>query len=50
MLINAEFFCCTVPYQNGINILLRDSKSGGRFILRFFDGLLLFFLCGEGIG
>ena len=28
--------------QHRVNILLRDSKSGGCFCLRFHDGILLF--------
>ena len=51
LLINAEFtigFAAAVQ-ENSINILLGNSKSGGLFILRFLDGLTLFFLGGERV-
>lgn len=35
------------PKQNGVNILLGDSRSGGLLYLRFRYGLPLFFLAGE---
>ena len=47
LLINAEFSNCAVPYQNSVNIFLRNGKSGGPFILRFFDSLPLFFFRGK---
>ena len=36
--------------EYSVNILLRNGKSGGFFILRFFNGLALFFLGGERVG
>ena len=33
--------------QNSVNIFLRNSKSGGRFSLRFCNQFLLFFLRGK---
>ena len=36
--------------EYSVNILLRNGKSGGIFILRLFNGLPLFFLAGERVG
>ena len=35
--------------ENGVNILLGDSKSGGLFILRRLDRRSLFFLGGKRV-
>lgn len=49
LLIDAEFALmdAAAPCQNGVDILLRNSKSGGLFFLRFCDDFLLLFNCGE---
>ena len=49
LLIDAEFALmdAAAPCQNGVDVLLRDSKSGGFFFLRFCDNFLLLFNCGE---
>ena len=49
LLINAELSLCSVPYQNSVNVLLGDSKSGGLFILRRLNCRFLFFFRGEGV-
>ena len=48
LLIDAEFALvdAAAPCQNGVNVLLRNSKSGGLFFLRFCDVFLLLFNCG----
>ena len=50
LLIDAEFALmdAAAPCQDGIDILLRNSKSGGFFFLRFCDNFLLLFNCGKG--
>ena len=49
LLIDAEFALmdAAAPCQNGIDILLRNRKSGGFFVLRLCDVFLLLFNCGE---
>ena len=49
LLIDTEFAMvdAAAPCQNGVDILLRNSKSGGLFFLRFCDNFLLLFNCGE---
>ena len=49
LLIDAEFALmdAAAPCQNGVDVLLRNSKSGGFFFLRFCDNFLLLFNCGE---
>ena len=49
LLIDAEFALmdAAAPCQNGVDILLRNRKSGGLFFLRFCDNFLLLFNCGE---
>ena len=49
LLIDAEFALmdAAAPCQNGIDILLRNRKSGGFFFLRLCDVFLLLFNCGE---
>ena len=49
LLIDAEFALmdAAAPCQDGIDVLLRNSKSGGLFFLRFCDNFLLLFNCGE---
>ena len=49
LLINTEFSRRIMIDKDGVNIFLRNSKSGGLFILRRFDSLPLFFLRGEGV-
>ena len=48
LLVDTEFSVMdtTALCQNGIDILLRNSKSGGFFFLRFCDNFLLLFNCG----
>ena len=50
LLIDTEFSLvnAAAPCQNGIDVLLRNSKSGGLFFLRFCDIFLLLFNCGKG--
>lgn len=50
LLIDAEFALvdAAAPCQNGIDVLLRNSKSGGFFFLRLCDVFLLLFNCGKG--
>ena len=50
LLIDAEFALmdATAPCQNGVDVLLRNSKSGGFFFLRLCDVFLLLFNCGKG--
>ena len=50
LLIDTEFSLvdAAAPCQNGIDILLRNSKSGGLFFLRFCYDFLLLFNCGKG--
>ena len=52
LLINSEFSInyTAAPQKNSVNILLRNDKSGGLFILRCINSLLLFFLGGERVG
>ena len=49
LLIDAEFALmdAAAPCQNGIDVLLRNRKSGGFFFLRLCDVFLLLFNCGE---
>ena len=49
LLIDAEFALmdAAAPCQNGVDVLLRNRKSGGFFFLRFCDDFLLLFNCGE---
>ena len=49
LLIDAEFALmdAAAPCQNGVDVLLRNSKSGGLFFLRFCDDFLLLFSCGK---
>ena len=49
LLIDAEFALmdAAAPCQNGVDVLLRNRKSGGFFFLRFCDNFLLLFNCGE---
>lgn len=49
LLTDAEFALmdAAAPCQNGVDVLLRNSKSGGFFFLRFCDNFLLLFNCGE---
>ena len=47
LLINAELSLCSVPYQNSVNVLLGDSKSGGLFILRRLNCRFLFLMARE---
>lgn len=49
LLMDTEFAMvdAAAPCQNGIDILLRNSKSGGLFFLRFCDNFLLLFNCGK---
>lgn len=49
LLIDLEFARCVMPQEDSVNILLRNSKSGGFFILRRLNGLFLFFLGGERV-
>ena len=35
--------------ENGVNVLLRNSESGGLFILRRLDSRFLFFLGGKRV-
>ena len=49
LFIDAEFALmdAAAPCQNGVDVLLRNSKSGGFFFLRFCDDFLLLFNRGE---
>ena len=49
LLIDAEFALmdAAASCQNGVDVLLRNRKSGGFFFLRFCDDFLLLFNCGE---
>ena len=50
LFIDAEFALmdAAAPCQDGIDVLLRNSKSGGLFFLRLCDVFLLLFNCGKG--
>ena len=50
LLIDTEFALmdAAAPCQDGVDILLRNRKSGGFFFLRFCDDFLLLFNCGKG--
>ena len=50
LFIDAEFALmdAAAPCQNGVDVLLRNRKSGGFFFLRFCDNFLLLFNCGKG--
>ena len=52
LLKNTEFSIgyAAAMQENGVNVLLGNSKSGGLFILRRLDSRFLFFLRGEGVG
>ena len=50
LLIDAEFALmdAAAPCQDGIDVLLRNSKSGGLFFLRLCDVFLLLLNCRKG--
>lgn len=49
LFIDAEFALmdAAATCQNGVDVLLRNRKSGGLFFLRLCDNFLLLFNCGE---
>ena len=51
LLKNTEFSIgyAAAMQENGVNVLLGNSKSGGLFILRRLDSRFLFFLGGKRI-
>ena len=51
LLKNTEFSIgyAAAMQENGVNVLLRNSESGGLFILRRLDSRFLFFLGGKRV-
>ena len=51
LLKNTEFSIgyAAAMQENGVNVLLGNSKSGGLFILRRLDSRFLFFLGGKRV-